>query len=401
MFKFDTIKEFIEILYKERKVIDFLFKKRKRTVSVENLLSFIEYNIEKNDYLLDEDIIIKSGNTIELNDELNDFFEKFINATEEINNEYTDGLISDLKTKTEIFTEEKRPEKKDEYLLKIKNSLRKIGKNIIGNINQIRTNIEDVYATEKNYKIKIIKLNEYSRKANQIEELINNITKLLKSNDWEYFVKIAEDNVLEYIITDLRKDISLAWINFGDITQKIIDFHNQIRLQSDFYKKIQKIKRLKDKHILSENSNIERILIQENSLFFSEQQKFISQISIPFLQTDEAYQLIFKTNWSFKKLKQGVKQQLAEEISGNQFVKKQKTIIAISPAKIKQLFTASGGELFDFIQNYEFSESLSLEQKTTLFCKIASRYNDELGHTGEYNISDGIEYAVIKEKNRL
>jgi hypothetical protein len=401
MFKFDTIKEFIEILYKERKVIDFLFKKRKRTVSVENLLSFIEYNIEKIDYLLDEDIIIKSGNTIELNDELNDFFEKFINATEEINNEYTDGLISDLKTKTEIFTEEKRPEKKDEYLLKIKNSLRKIGKNIIGNINQIRTNIEDVYATEKNYKIKIIKLNEYSRKANQIEELINNITKLLKSNDWEYFVKIAEDNVLEYIITDLRKDISLAWINFGDITQKIIDFHNQIRLQSDFYKKIQKIKRLKDKHILSENSNIERILIQENSLFFSEQQKFISQISIPFLQTDEAYQLIFKTNWSFKKLKQGVKQQLAEEISGNQFVKKQKTIIAISPAKIKQLFTASGGELFDFIQNYEFSESLSLEQKTTLFCKIASRYNDELGHTGEYNISDGIEYAVIKEKNRL
>ena len=47
MFKFDTIKEFIEILYKERKVIDFLFKKRKRTVSIENLLSFVEYNSEK------------------------------------------------------------------------------------------------------------------------------------------------------------------------------------------------------------------------------------------------------------------------------------------------------------------------------------------------------------------
>lgn len=365
----------------------------------DNLLSFVEYNSEKIEYLIEQEILIKSSNTIELNDELNDFFEKFSNATEEINNEYTSGLILDLKTKTEIFAEEKNETKKDEYLIKIKTTLRKIGKNILSNINQIRANIEDVYITEKNYKIKRIKLDEYSRKANQIEELLKNIKTLLKSSDWEYFVKIAEDNTLLYVITDLQKDINTAWINFSDITQKIIDYHNQIKLQTEFYKKVQKIKRLKDKRILTENTNIEKILIRQNSLFFSGQQKHITQISIPYLQTDEAFYHILKISKEVKNRNSITKQKIADEIADNQIEKKEKNILAISPAKIKQLFTAGSGELFDFIENYEFPTDLSLEQKTTLFCKIASRYSDELIHTKEYKTFNDIEYAVIKSKN--
>ena len=150
MFNFDTITEFIEILHKNRKIIDFMFKKRKRTVSYENLMAYADYRQEKIDFLIDENILLQSGNTIELNDELIDFFEKFSNATEDINNEYTDGLIADLRTRTEIFAEEKSPDKKDEYLLKIKSILRKIGNNILENINKIRANINDVYATEQN-----------------------------------------------------------------------------------------------------------------------------------------------------------------------------------------------------------------------------------------------------------
>jgi len=398
MFNFDTIREFIEILNRERKVIDFLFKKRKRIVSYDNLLSFVEYKNEKIEYLLQEGFLIKSGNIIELNDELIDFFEKFSNATEEINNEYTNGLILDLKTKIEIFTEEKRPDKRNEYLLRIETSLRKIGKNIIGNINQIRINIEDVYVTEKNYKIKKIKLDEYSRKANQIEELITNITKFLKSDEWEYFVKIAEDNVLIYVIINLRKDITLAWINFADIIQKIIDFHNQMRLQSEFYKKVQKIKRLKDQHTLTNNSNIEKILTNENSIFFANQQKFTTQLSIPYLQTDGAFFLIQRVIKNLKQIKSGLSVKSAEDILDNQFIEKEKAISTISSAKIKQLFTESGGELFDFIQNFNLFEEYSLEQKTTLFCKIASRFSDELIHNGEFKIFDDIEYAVIRKK---
>ena len=93
------------------------------------------------------------------------------------------------------------------------------------------------------------------------------------------------------------------------------------------------------------------------------------------------------------------KQKIADEIADNQIEKKEKNILAISPAKIKQLFTAGSGELFDFIENYEFPTDLSLEQKTTLFCKIASRYSDELIHTKEYKTFNDIEYAVIKSKN--
>ncbi len=197
----------------------------------------------------------------------------------------------------------------------------------------------------------------------------------------------------------MQKDINTAWINFSDITQKIIDYHNQIKLQTEFYKKVQKIKRLKDKRILTENTNIEKILIRQNSLFFSGQQKHITQISIPYLQTDEAFYHILKISKEVKNRNSITKQKIADEIADNQIEKKEKNILAISPAKIKQLFTAGSGELFDFIENYEFPTDLSLEQKTTLFCKIASRYSDELIHTKEYKTFNDIEYAVIKSKN--
>lgn len=399
MFNYDSIKEFIEILYRERKIIDFLFTKRTKSVSYENLMSFVDYDSDKIEYLTDEEILLRTGNTIELNDELKEFFEKFSNATEDINNEYTDGLIKDLQTKTELFTAEKKPDKRDEYLLKIKSALRKIGKNILGNINQVRKNISNDFVTEKSYKIKKIKLDDYERKTKQIEGLINNINKLLKSSDWEYFVKIADDNVLLYIITDLRKDISLAWINFGDITQKIIDFHNQIRTQSDFYKKLQKIKNLKDKRILSENSNIEQILLDENSLLFSENQRFTTQLSIPYLQSDEAYFLLQKAKQTYRQKVTLIRKKAAGELSGESLKKKEKNVLTVSPANLKQLFTATNDELFNFINTFNFEQELTLEQKATLFCKIASQFGDELQHTGEFIEFEDVEYAVIKPKN--
>jgi hypothetical protein len=155
-----TVNDFIEILYKNRQVIETLFQRRQKTVYIEQLLPILNYDNEKMDFLVENEILIKIGNTIVINDIIKDFFEKFTNATEEISNEYTEGLLKDLKAKIEIFNEQRSIDKKDEYLLKIKTDLRKIGQNIHSNVSQIRKNIYDAYITEKNIKIRKIILDE-------------------------------------------------------------------------------------------------------------------------------------------------------------------------------------------------------------------------------------------------
>ena len=64
--------------------------------------------------------------------------------------------------------------------------------------------------------------------------------------------------------------------------------------------------------------------------------------------------------------------------------------------KLKQQFTSGSGELFDFINNFEFENELSFDEKVTVFCKIASLYNDEFVHSGEFKETNNVEYAVIQ-----
>lgn len=391
-----TISDFIEILHKNRQILETLFQRRQKSVYIEQLLPLMNYDNEKIDFLIENEILIKIGNTIVINDIIKDFFEKFTNAAEEINNEYTEGLLKDLKAKIEIFNEQRSIDKKDEYLLKIKTDLRKIGQNIHSNVNQIRKNIHDAYITEKNIKIRKIILDENDRKAHQIEKLISTIQEFIKSNEWEFFRKNAEDNTLEYIVTNLFKSINIAWRNLTDIIQKIIDFHNQIRLQTETFKKLQRIKQLKDNGTIKEYTNIESLLQKENALIYNEQQRFNYNISIPLLQSDEGYYLIEKVKAKIKENKTTIKPKIADEVSELNVEKQEQNQLSVNLLKLKQQFASGSGELFDFIDKFEFEQNISFEEKVTLFCKIASLYNTEFDHTGEFKVVNEIEYAVIQ-----
>ncbi len=391
-----TISDFIDILHKNRQIIETLFQRRQKSVYIEQILPLLNYDNEKIDFLVENEILIKIGNTIIINDIIKDFFEKFTNATEEINNEYTEGLLKDLKAKIEIFNEQRSIDKKDEYLLKIKTDLRKIGQNIHSNVNQIRKNIYDAYITEKNIKIRKIILDENDRKAHQIEKLISTIQEFIKSNEWEFFRKNAEDNTLEYIVTNLYKSINVAWRNLTEIIQKIIDFHNKIRLQTEIFKKLQRIKHLKDNGTIKEYTNIESILLKENALFYNDQQRFNYNISVPFLQSDEGYYVIAKVKEKIKEITTIIKPKIADEVSELTIEKQEQNQLSINLLKLKQQFASGSGELFDFIENYEFEQNITFDEKVTLFCKIASLYNTEFDHTGDYKLINDIEYAVIQ-----
>jgi len=397
MFAFNSIKDLISTLYKEREIIDFLFSKRKNSVKYDNLLEFVNFEEEKLTSLIEKNILVQFGSTVDLNQDILDFLEKFTDSIEEINYEYTSGLIRILKENIQNWELEKRPNKQNEYLLKIKRNIGNVGKDVLRNVTTLRGSVEDVFATEKVFSIKKNKLQEYDNKRKNLDDLLEQIDAFFRESTWEYFIKMAQDDELNQIILKLDRDIIIARQNLIDITQKILDFINRIRQDSQIFKHIQKIKLLKDQLLLAEKSNFIDVISKDNSLQFQNEIRFSTPLSLDYLQSEDAYNILLRISY---KLKKSIN--IDEKSSGiirNEFLNgKDKNHYVDDTNKLKESFLSRGGDLFDFINNYNFEKELSFEEKVTLFCKLASQFRDDFSISDTYSKFENIEYTLITPK---
>lgn len=397
MFAFNSIKDLISTLYREREIIDFLFSKRKNSVKYENLLEFINFEEEKLVSLIEKNILIQFGNTIDLNQDILDFLEKFTDSIEEINYEYTSGLIRILKENIQSWELEKKPTKQNEYLLKIKRNIGNVGKDLLRNVSILRGSVEDVFATEKVFSIKKKKLQEYDNKRKSLDELLEQIDAFFRESMWEYFIKMVQDDELNQIILRLDRDIIVARQNLIDITQKILDFLNRIRQDSLVFKHIQKIKLLKDQLLLSDKSTFIDVISKDNSLQFQNEIRFSTPLSLEYIQSEESYETLLRISSKLKK-----HLSIDEKSSGvirNEFLNgKDKNHYVVDSNKLKENFLSRGGDLFEFINNYHFEKELSFDEKVTLFCKLASQFRNEFYISDSYIKIMNVEYALITPK---
>jgi hypothetical protein len=397
MFAFNSIKDLISTLYKEREIIDFLFSKRKNSVKYDNLLEFVNFEEEKLTSLIEKNILVQFGSTVDLNQDILDFLEKFTDSIEEINYEYTSGLIRILKENIQNWELEKRPNKQNEYLLKIKRNIGNVGKDVLRNVTTLRGSVEDVFATEKVFSIKKNKLQEYDNKRKNLDDLLEQIDAFFRQSTWEYFIKMVQDDELNQIILRLDRDIIIARQNLIDITQKILDFINRIRQDSQIFKHIQKVKLLKDQLLLAEKSNFIDVISKDNSLQFQNEIRFSTPLSLDYIQSEDAYNILLRISY---KLKKSIN--IDEKSSGiirNEFLNgKDKNHYVVDTNKLKESFLSRGGDLFDFINNYNFEKELSFEEKVTLFCKLASQFRDDFSISDTYSKIENIEYALITPK---
>ena len=397
MFAFNSIKDLISTLYKEREIVDFLFSKRKSSVKYDNLLEFVNFEEEKLTTLIEKNILVQFGSTVDLNQDILDFLEKFTDSIEEINYEYTSGLIRILKENIQNWELEKSPNKQNGYLLKIKRNIGNVGKDVLRNVTTLRGSVEDVFATERVFSIKKNKLQEYDNKRKNLDDLLEQIDAFFRESTWEYFIKMVQDDELNQIILKLDRDIIIAKQNLIDITQKILDFINRIRQDSQIFKHIQKIKILKDQLLLAEKSNFIDVISKDNSLQFQNEIRFSTPLSLDYIQSEDAYNILLRISY---KLKKSIN--IDEKLSGiirNDFLNvKDKNHYVVDMNKLKQSFLSRGGDLFDFINNYNFEKELSFGEKVTLFCKLASQFRDDFSISDTYTKIENIEYALITPK---
>ena len=395
---FRNIKELINTLKREEKLISEMFANRKNFNFKYNFaLELVDEDESKIQSLIDYQVIRKNNDFLELDDVYLDFFERILDINEEINIAYINENIKNIKENIQYYFNENNEKRKYSYLKQIKNILRKIGFITLKSVIDLRRNVENTFKNEPNYKNKQLKLENLDKKRNNINNLIEQTHNLIKTDEITFF-KIATDEELNTIIIDLKTYLSESSHNLIEIEKQIIDFLNQIKQQEKFIEKLRKLKYLKDQFLIQADTNIKQVLAHKNALIFETRTAEPLKLSVDFLNVDEkAFEIINKVAQKYQNRKQ-FKTEIAENISDeflNNTVEEERII---NLENLKNMFLATGQNLWEFILNYEFEDNLSFEEKVTIFCQIASQFEDELEVKEDFQQTNNIELATIYPK---
>ncbi len=399
MSKFTNIRELFAMLKREEKIITDFFEKRKLNgLKYDYISDVLDNQDERIKYLVDKEVIREHSDTFELDELYISFFEQALDANEEINISYINENIETIKQNINYYVNEKGETKRNEYIRKIKNTLRNIGVITIRNVIDLKRNVENTYKTEANYKNKKLKLQNFDKKSNDINSLILQSEQLIDENESSFFAATLDDE-LQSIISNLKVSLDKSKHNLIEIKKQIINFLNQIQAQSVFIDKLRKIKYLKDQITLKSSTDFIDVLKRKNDLVFDSGPQYPLKLSLPTLQTDETVrESILKIA---ERKKSGVKIQrpVAEDISSELLDTKPEEEIFINHEVIKNAFLASGyGNLLDFMETYHYPKEVDFEEITLLYCQLVSLYENDLVFNEEYQEKNGVNFAVVTHK---
>jgi len=126
--------------------------------------------------------------------------------------------------------------------------------------------------------------------------------------------------------------------------------------------------------------------------------RFSTPLSLDHIQSEEAFDILLRISY---KLKKSIN--IVEKSSGiirDEFLNgKEKNHYVVDIKKLKESYLSRGGDLFEFINSYNFDKELLFEERVTLFCKLASQFRDDLSVTEKFQQFENIEYALITPKS--
>ncbi|MBC7475083.1 MAG: hypothetical protein H7263_12380 [Candidatus Sericytochromatia bacterium] len=373
-------------------MISYLFENRKINISQENIADLPFFESNKLDYLIENSILGQNADNISIDINLLEFFEDFLNISEQINTAYISDTVKDLESNIIFFIEETREKEKENYLSKIKRYLKGISRNIKKEIIALKRNTDLVYKTEQNFNIKKIKLEDYKQKRNDIIDLRISIGNILDSK--RIILESIGDIELNSIILNVHKILEESFTYLIEIQQELIEYINKAQIYGEIFRKVQKLKYLKDHQEIKYKTNITKVIAIEHALILQPRRTFFYKISNAFLQSDEGFGVIKKL---VKKNKQKNKVILPSKviISDDYFDQLEELEEIIDLNAIKNAFYISGQDLFNFVMNFNLQKTFTFDERVTIFCKIISEYEDELIIKDDLGIHNKLNYALV------
>ena len=390
---FRTIEELTRMLDREKTLFRDMFERRKSLAyRTEFALEVVDYKRERIQYLIDHGVIHENGDFLEMEDVYVQFFEDVLDMNEEISVSSVKEYIGTLKENINYYLEETNEHRKTQYQGNVRKILRKIGLRTLKNIIDLKRNVDTAYKQEPNYKIKKARLANLDEKRKGIKVLIEECEKMMDGE--VVFFRMATDPEMQRTCMDVRNDFTEADHNLLEIERQIIDYINQIEQQSLLFKKIRKLKYLKDQLTWREDTNVVSVLNGNNALWMEKRPYYHIFLSLEMLRSnEEAYKIIRRI--AGKNIASRLTRTEAQPIDNIFFEESTEEVIAVNTTELWNAFKAQGNHLFAFIKDYPYKQQRTLSDHVVLYCQMATLHSDELRITDDYEKFENIEYALI------
>lgn len=393
---FKNIKEMLKTLNGAQDLLSEMFEKRNSFSYKYEMAATLLNDATKVDKLIEQEIIIKNGVHIEIDEKYLKFFELILEVNEQISTAFITDTIGKIKESIIYYLSENQEEKRQTYLRKIKSALQEIARIINRSIIDLNRNIENTFKTETNYKIKLTKLEDFDDKRVQIKTLIEKTDNLITEEDRIFFSN-ALDVELEQIVNKLRLQLIDARHNISETQNQIIEYINQTKYKTQLIEKIKQVKYLKDQFELKSKTNFQAVLEQQNAFFFYPRPVFTTKISLSYLQTDEGRDLTEKIAKKFRN-KTKPHKKIAQSINNEYLQTEVENAYFLDLEEVKRGFMVSGNNLFDFVRLYDFTQNLDFGERMTIFCRLVSTYEQEFVITDTFKTIDEVEFALVYPK---
>lgn len=395
---YNSIKELTRGLQQGARLLNDMFIKRK-TVSIkyDDAVETLDGDENKVRHLIDFGVIVRSGDTLELDDAYQRFFEEVLAVNEDINIASVQTYISKLKLGIHSFLATDNPARRSQYLREIRHTFKSIENATMRNVVDLKRNVEQTYKQEPNFRIKELRLRDFDEKAGLISELVRQTEKVMDEQT-VFFANAAADVGLKQTVSEVREGLHESSHALISISAQIIDYLNRIEYQSKLVKKIRQLKYMKDQLMVEECTDIRSVLGMTNDLWMEKQPKYITRVSLDFLRNDDSALEILNSIRRRLSRKTTVKSRLAGRIDDEYLFENQEISRMFDHAAIMNGFMAQGRDLFSYVWNYEFETPADEEMRLVLFLQLASQYDGRLRYLSETRTVKNIEYPLIYSK---
>lgn len=395
---FNDIKELVSTLKREEKLIAEMFSKRKAIdYKYSDAIELVDNDENRIDFLIERTVIRENSGCLELDDQFLDFFEQILDVNEEINLSYIDENIKNIKENIGYFLNENNETRRYSYLKFIKKTFRKIGIITLRSVVDIRRNIENTFKNEANYKNKQLKLENLDQKRNLVEKLIIQTLLLIDQEELTFFNR-ALDEELKRVIVDMKFQLRECSHNLIEIEKQIIDYLNQIKHQGKFIEKLRKLKYLKDHFTIEAETDIKQLIAHKNQVIFEKRIPEPLNLSLEFIRENEKVFEVIKRIARTHKDRTRFQPEIASQISSEYLENNIEEEVMINLEEVRNQFLATSDNLFNFIMNYDFLKTVDFDERVTIFCQITSQYERELRVEEDFQITNGVEFALVYPK---
>lgn len=376
----------------------------KDSVNKSEILARDDMSDEKLEKLVMYEIIHENNNVIGLDDRVVTFIEEFLEIGEVTTSFITDNIQS-LNENLKYYRIDSNPK----FLRNIKRSLKKINSTTSREVMKLHKNIDDTYKNQDNYLIKLQELDKYKAKRDDIINLIKESEQII--SEAQGFFNTIIDAELNSIVIDLRYTLVRNRDYLNEIQSQIIDYINRIQYQAAIYKKIQRLKELKDYEELKYKTNFIEVVTHARALMFQRRSVLKSRLSLDLLYSDRGYVIAKKIATKLDLLRDSGRKPAGKMVAGfDQSNQEESTNLNI--AKLVEKFMTSDSDLFQFVLNYPFPEKvgeLTLEKRISLYVGISIDYDHKLTISGKLAKMDYVNekkqkmrlgYAVIKPNRK-